>query len=86
MLRLDDPATVTSIDLAWTRAGRDEPVVGSSWRFEAGRAPRRLESTVRLANGSYEVEIVVQRADGPRASSRLVALDGSDEVTIIVPR
>jgi hypothetical protein len=85
-LRLDDPTTVTSVEVTWTRDGREDALAGASFRFEAGRAPRRLESTVRLPNGAYDVEVVVLRADGPRTLRRPVTLEGGDEITLTVPR
>ena len=86
MLRVEDATTVTSVEVTWTRDERDEPLAGSAWRFEAGRAPRRLESTVRLPNGAYEVEVVVARADSTRTIRRQVSLEGGDEITLPVPR
>jgi hypothetical protein len=82
-LRLDDPSTVTSVDLAWTRQGYDgEPSAGSSWRFPAGKAPRRVEGAVKLPNGTYEVEITILRTDSSQTIHRSVALEGADDVVL----
>lgn len=84
VVRLDDPATVVAVELAWTSALAGDPLAGSSWRFAAGRAPRRLESTVRLPNGDYDVEIAIARTESSQTTHRSVVLHGDDEVVLPV--
>lgn len=84
VVRLDDPATVVTVELAWTREVGADPLAGSSWRFAAGRAPRRLESTVRLPNGDYDVEIAIVRTESSQTTHRSVVLHGDDEVVLPV--
>jgi hypothetical protein len=85
-VRLEDAPSITSVEVTWVRDGRDEPVAGSSFRFTAGSAPRRVESTLRLPDGPYDVDVVVVRGDEARTVRRRVTLEGGDEITLSVPR
>ena len=83
-LRLDDAASVTGVELAWSPAeGRaGEAVQGGSWHFAQGKAPRTLGSRVRLPDGRYVVDVVVERGTGRDAYHRAVALGEADHITV----
>src|SRR5689334_19757791 len=51
-LRLQNPPTVTRVDVAWAAKSQgDEPVKGGSWRFTPGTAPSTLTAPVSLPDG-----------------------------------
>jgi hypothetical protein len=83
-LRLDDAASVTGVELAWSpgesRAG--EAVQGGSWHFAPGKAPRTLGTHVRLPDGNYVVDVVVERGTGRDAYQRAVVLGEADHITV----
>jgi hypothetical protein len=81
-LRLDDPATVTGVEVTWTKAGEGEALVGSEWHFAAGKAPRSIETSVKLPGGRYAVDAVVQRTEGSTEVHRSVDLADADQVTL----
>lgn len=49
---------VTRLEVAWYEPDRpsEAPALASTWNFSAGKAPRRLPSTVRLHSGEWKVE------------------------------
>ena len=84
--RLDD-ASVRSIDVSWSRVGDDgaqsgEPVRGASYRFEAGRAPRSIDASVKLPNGRYQVSVRIADDQGSRAFERAITVDDAGPITI----
>lgn len=73
-----DAARVIRLEVAWRHADRpeEEPQVSVSWHFDAGKAPRRLASTVRLPKGAWEVSALVGKTRGEtREIARRVTLD-----------
>lgn len=73
------------LDVAWTRSSTEkmsEPVLGSSFRFERGGAPKILRTTVSLADGSYALDITLERASRAESFQRTVTLADSDQITI----
>jgi hypothetical protein len=81
--RVDDPASVVAIDLAWSRGDGDaEPIQGGSWRFAPGQAPRSLTTSVHLANGHYAVDVTIERTEGRDELHRVIDLADADHVTV----
>ncbi len=80
-LKLDDPATITSVELSWAPRG-GEAMAGASWRFEAGKAPGSLPSTVSLPDGRYELEIDVSRGAEREAVHRQITLGEAERITV----
>ena len=81
--RIEDPATIVAIDLAWSRDDGDgEPVQGGSWRFAAGQAPHALQTSVHLASGRYAVDVTVERTEGRDELHRVIELGEADHVTV----
>ena len=82
-LRVEDPATIVAIDVAWSRDdATHEPVQGGSWRFAPGQAPRSLTTSVHLPNGRYAVDVTVERTEGRDEIHRVIDLADTDHVTI----
>ncbi|MEP7123838.1 MAG: hypothetical protein ABJE95_23115 [Byssovorax sp.] len=81
--RVEDPATIVAIDLAWSRddAAR-EAIQGGSWRFAPGQAPRSLTTSVHLPNGRYAVDVTVERTEGRDELHRVIELADADHVTV----
>jgi hypothetical protein len=89
-LRLNDAATVRGLDVIWTDARSDRgeaegtPLQSSSWHFAEGAAPRSVHTKVRLPDGSYNVEIAVDRTHGPDATRRVITLGDTDRIAVPV--
>jgi hypothetical protein len=87
-LRLDEPSSIVGVQLHWTAASApvpsDEPLRGSTWRFAPGSAPRLLPATVRLPDGSYSVEIRIDRVDQTETVQRSITLGEADRITVPV--
>ena len=87
-LRLDEPSSIVSVHLDWSATSApvptDEPLQGSTWRFAPGSAPRLLPATVRLPNGSYAVEIRIDRVDHTETVRRSITLGEADRLTVPV--
>jgi hypothetical protein len=88
-LRLQDSPDVTAVDVTWSRAVADgdegrkeEPLRTASFRFSLGTAPENIKYTVQLPNGSYHVDLVVQRGDRAASQERTVTLDDADQITL----
>ncbi|MDI1444848.1 hypothetical protein [Polyangium sp. 6x1] len=82
--RLDgEVGTVVGFDVTWSRSGAEaEPVSGSSFRFEPGRAPKIVHTTVHLPDGSYALDIRVDRADRSDSMQRTLKLGDGDRITV----
>jgi len=81
----DGVAEVTRFDVEWSRLDGDvagEVVTSSSRSFERGRAPEIVNVTVHLPNGSYALDIRIERADHVDAIQRRVTLGDSDRISI----
>lgn len=79
----DEAPRVIRLDVAWRRADRtqEEPSVSASWHFSPGKAPRRLSSTVRLPNGSWEVSALIEKVDhGTEERLRRVELEAGTTI------
>jgi hypothetical protein len=94
-LRLDHASTVTGVEVAWSPAADDgresrvaEALQGGSWRFEPGKAPRTVASHVRLPDGRYELDAVVERGSGRDAFHRTITFGEADHITVplVAPR
>jgi hypothetical protein len=77
------------LDVTWSRIDGDknaapqpETVAGGSFRFEPGTAPKIIRTNVRLPNGSYALDITLERADHSTSIQRTVNLGDSDQITI----
>jgi hypothetical protein len=82
-LRINDPASIVAIDLAWSRDdAAHEPIRGGSWRFTPGQAPRSLNTSVHLPNGRYALDVTVERTEGRDELHRVIELTDTDHVTI----
>lgn len=88
-LRLDDPATVVGVRLDWevtsqrSAASPDTgPIHGASWRFPPGSAPSSVAMTVRLPDGAYDLDVLVERVGSAETVHRSVKLGDADHVTI----
>jgi len=89
-LRLQEPLTVTGVDVAWCRSSgddrssdpTDEPLGGASFRFAPGTAPQNIKHHVRLPDGSYQVDLVVQRGEHADSIRRTVVLDEADRIML----
>lgn len=84
-LRLDDAPSVTGIDVSWTPVGEGrpaDPMQGATWRFAQGKAPRALDTPVRLAEGRYTLDVMVTRGSQREEIRRTIILRDSDRVTI----
>lgn len=58
----EDAADLTDMELSWTRAATmDDAALTTRWHFAAGAAPRRLPFAARLADGSWDVEVTLER-------------------------
>lgn len=80
-----ETSDLVRLDVAWTRAGEEktgDPVLGSSFRFERGQAPKIVRTTVRLADGSYALDVTLERVDRTESMHRNVTLSDSDQITI----
>ena len=78
-------ADVTRFDVEWSRVDSDatgDVVSGSSRSFERGRAPEIVNVTVNLPNGSYALDIRIERVDRVDAIQRRVTLGDSDRISI----
>jgi len=78
-LELDDPASVTAVEVAWSTVPRDdapdpEPFQGGTWRFAAGQAPARLSTAVRAADGRYALDVSVERSTGREHVHKVMTL------------
>lgn len=80
-LRVEDPATIVAIDVAWSRDD-GEPVRGGSWRFTPGQAPRSLTTSVHVPSGRYALDVTVQRIEGRDELHRVIDLSDADHVTV----
>lgn len=82
-LRLDQPSTITAVEIAWAWASAgDEPVQGSSWRFALGQAPATLSTHVKLPSGRYRLDVTIERGAERAAVQRAIDLADSDRVSV----
>jgi hypothetical protein len=72
---------ITDVELEWTasRTPMDDAAVTTRWHFDAGSAPTRLHTTVRLPDGEWTAEVAVARAGTNETThwSGRVNLEGS---------
>jgi hypothetical protein len=83
-LRLDEASSIVDVELSFASSSDGEPVHGTSWHFDAGRAPTSLTTSVNLPDGRYEVDISVQRTQERRSIHRVISVGGSDQISIPV--
>jgi hypothetical protein len=68
VFELGEGATdVTGLEASWTRARKDsdEAYLTTRWHFARGTAPARLHAQVRLPDGTWDVEVAVERSGVP---------------------
>lgn len=87
-LRLDDPATVLRVEVAWSAIDAQErnvgePLEGASFRFEPGTAPALLRAPAHLADGRYALDARLERAADRSQVRRLITV--GDDATITIP-
>jgi hypothetical protein len=96
-LRFEDAATIVGVHLDWlastgraaSAAARSAPpeseaLQGTTWRFSAGAAPSFVTTTVRLPDGSYDLEILVERVGRTDAVRRSLTLGDADRIAVPV--
>jgi hypothetical protein len=93
-LRFEDAATIVGVHLDWVAStGRSasaaarpesEALQGTTWRFSAGAAPSFVATTVRLPDGSYDLEILVERVGRTDAVRRSLTLGDADRIAVPV--
>lgn len=84
VLRMDDAASITGVELAWSRAddATATPMRGGTWRFQPGRAPHAIETNARLPTGTYRLAVNVTRTGGSTELLRTITLDDGGVLTI----
>lgn len=77
--------SITRIETVWTRLEEPvgEAVAGSTLNFPAGKAPRRVRTTVHAPPGPYWLEVTVLRGEQPTVLRQRVVLE-SDEMTVFL--
>jgi hypothetical protein len=92
-LRLEDASTIVGVQIDWLASSRrapspevtkEDPVQGASWRFAEGSAPPSVTAKVRLPDGPYDLEIVVERVGRADVVHRSITLGDADQITIPV--
>jgi hypothetical protein len=81
-LRLDEPASVTGVDLAWRSLNEPAPVQGTSWHFALGQAPLTLPTNVSLVDGRYDLDIMIHRGVEHQQLHRSITLGEADRITV----
>jgi hypothetical protein len=57
-----EPGDVTDVEVSWTQAGtKDDAALTTRWHFAPGTTPRRLPFEPRLADGTWDVEVTLER-------------------------
>jgi hypothetical protein len=86
VLRMDDAASITGVELAWSRAddATSTPVRGGTWRFQPGQAPHAIETNARLPTGTYRLAVSVSRTGASTEFLRTITLDDGGVLTIPV--
>ena len=77
-LELQGPTSdITQVQTLWTPAddAQKQPIAGSTLRYSAGKAPRKIRTKLRAPNGHYEVEIMITKTAGTHTVRRNLALD-----------
>ena len=83
-LEIDDPATLAALEVSWLEDG--DVLRRTIWRYPARDAPRQLQQTLQLRDGSYEVILVVDRGGGARTVERRIDVsEDVSKVTVPVP-
>lgn len=82
----EDAGSVVALDVAWSRVDgggqAGEPVFGSSFRFAPGEAPKIVHTTVHLPDGSYALDITLERADRSASIQRRLTLEDAEQITV----
>jgi hypothetical protein len=75
---------VTRVELTWTEGGlnAEDPAISTQWNFIQGTAPERLRTHLRVADGSWQADVLVDRNGGIEHSSwsRRVYLEGTQVI------
>jgi hypothetical protein len=66
----DKARDVTDVEVVWTRAAShpDEADLTTRWHFAAGTAPPRIPARVRLPDGTWEVDVGIERQGTPQTT------------------
>lgn len=76
---------ITRVEALWTSL--DDPggeaAAGSTFHFQAGKAPRRIRTTVHAPSGPYWLEVTVTRGAQPTILRQRVVLE-SGEMTVFL--
>lgn len=84
-LRVPAATSVRRVEVVWSRPGADEAVVKSSaWSFEAG-APASIVTEVDLPDGTYDVDIQVERVEGAATARRVITVGDADRIALPLP-
>jgi hypothetical protein len=81
-----DVGSIVRLDVTWTRVEgsveNEDVALASSFRFEAGSAPKIVRTNVRLPDGTYALDITVERVDRSESLERSLTLGDTDEITV----
>ncbi|MFO0758693.1 MAG: hypothetical protein U0359_19530 [Byssovorax sp.] len=89
-LRLEDPASIVAVEIAWTAVDAreqsvGEPLAGGVYRFAPGTAPATIKAPTQLSDGRYAIDARLERV-GERADRsvlrRVITLDDQAGITI----
>lgn len=81
-LALDDAASVTAVDVAWSSPDGSDTMQGAAYRFDPGQAPRKLRISARLPDGRYALDVTVERGAQRETARRVVRLDENGSITV----
>jgi len=72
-------ASITRVEAVWTKVGdrEDEPTAGATFNFEAGRAPRTLNTSIHAANGEYWLDLTIFHGVRRSNVQRRITLPGA---------
>jgi streptogramin lyase len=81
-LQLPSGGAVTALQVAVSPEGVSEPMHAASWRFDAGHAPRSVQTRVSLPDGRYAVEVLVEQGGDHRQLQRMVDFRDASQVSV----
>ncbi len=89
-LRLRAPQTVTGVELAWAPTNgaalpHADAMQGGTWRFAPGAAPPTVQTQVSVPDGSYDLEVQVERGGASEAVHRVIRFGDADNITVPLP-
>jgi hypothetical protein len=61
-----DAGSVTDVEISWTRANAiEDAALTTRWHFAPGTVPRRLPFEAKLPEGSWDIEVSLERQSRP---------------------